>query len=153
MRSPRMRRSESQRGRPGANAERRERAWTSGSERGKAGVSVERRVKGGVTVTAGATVEERPLRAALRDAKMNRPLGPVYRSKLETRNSQLETYFAALATFTPCEAAAYRAIPRYKASAICSRYPSLRNFCSSVGLETNETSARIPGIAVSVSTT
>ena len=55
-----------------------------------------------------------------------------------------KAYFAA--TFTVF-AAAYRAIPRYSASAICSRYPSLRSFCSSVGLDTNETSARIPGIA------
>jgi hypothetical protein len=70
-------------------------------------------------------------------------------------NSVLGTrfYFPALAILTPRDAAAYRAMPLYSASAICSRYPSLRSFCSSVGLLTNETSARIPGMAVSVRTT
>jgi len=52
-----MRRSESQRGRPRTSVEDREPARKAGSERGKAGVSVEKRVKGGVTVTARATVE------------------------------------------------------------------------------------------------
>ena len=42
-------------------------------------------------------------------------------SKLSTGYLQLGTYFAALATFTPRELAAYRAMPLYSASAICSR--------------------------------
>src|ERR1022692_2283280 len=57
-----------------------------------------------------------------------------------------------LATFTPLSPFTYLAMPRYRDSAMRWRYSLVARRCSSVGLLTNEISARIEGMLAPIST-
>ncbi len=57
------------------------------------------------------------------------------------------------ATFTPLSPPAYFATPLYSDSAIFSRYSGVSSLAASVGLETNEISARMLGMLAPISTT